>query len=412
MTVRSKIIAFLFPVLFIGAALFTSPWWLKERQAPASDLKKVVVTRRTIHRTVVSSGTVKPQVGAEVKVGSRTSGTVKRLFVQVGDRVEKGDVVATIEHEDLLSMVRQAEAVLNSKKAQLYEIQQTRPKEINRARALTQELEARLDLAQLTRQRQRSLRKGDYVPQESVDQAEKEVIVLQSQLLSARENLALLEAKQETDLQIARAQVAESEAALENAAISLSYATIRAPISGVVGSISTQEGETVAASLNAPTFITLIDLERLQVDDYVDETDIGLVRVGQEAHFTVDAYPDVVFKGVVEAIYPMATIQEKVVYYDVIIRILKPVKAILRPEMTANVRIIVDTHLDALSLPSEAIVRMKGKRWVTVEDSQGKTRPRQVTVGWVDQGYTEILSGLEAGETVVIGAPVRDEATG
>jgi len=309
-------------------------------------------------------------------------------------------------------MVRQAEAVLNSKKAQLYEIQQTRPKEINRARALTQELEARLDLAQLTRQRQRSLRKGDYVPQESVDQAEKEVIVLQSQLLSARENLALLEAKQETDLQIARAQVAESEAALENAAISLSYATIRAPISGVVGSISTQEGETVAASLNAPTFITLIDLERLQVDDYVDETDIGLVRVGQEAHFTVDAYPDVVFKGVVEAIYPMATIQEKVVYYDVIIRILKPVKATLRPEMTANVRIIVDTHLDALSLPSEAIVRMKGKRWVTVEDSQGKTRSRQVTVGWVDQGYTEILSGLEAGETVVIGAPVRDEATG
>jgi multidrug efflux pump subunit AcrA (membrane-fusion protein) len=409
---KSKIAAFLLPILFLGAALFSSPWWLKERQAPASDLKKVVASRRTIHRTVVSSGTVKPQVGAQVKVGSRISGTVKRLFVQVGDRVEKGDEVAIIDHEDLLSKVRQAEAVFNSRKARLYEIQQTRPKEINRARALTKELEARLDLALLTRKRQLSLRKGDYVPQESVDQAEKEVAVIESQLLSARENLALLEAKQETDLQIARAQVAESEAALENARINLSYANIRAPIGGVVGSISTQEGETVAASLNAPTFITLIDLERLQVDDYVDETDIGLVRVGQEALFTVDAYPDIVFKGVVEAIYPMATIQENVVYYDVIISIVKPVKALLRPEMTANVRIIVDTHVDALALPNEAIVRMKGKRWVTLEDPKGDLQKRQVTVGWVDQGYTEILSGIEAGETVVIGAPIQGGATG
>ncbi len=260
-----------------------------------------------------------------------------------------------------------------------------------------------MDLARLTLQRQRSLLKGEYVAQETVDQAQKEVTVLEAQLLSAHENLALLEAVYKTDLRVASSQVAEAEAAVESAQINLSYATIRAPITGVVGSISTQEGETVAASLNAPTFITLIDLERLQVDDFVDETDIGLVRVGQEAHFTVDAYPDIVFKGKVVAIYPMATIQENVVYYDVIIRINKPVRAVLRPEMTANVRIIVDTHPQALAVVNEAIVRIGGERWVAVEDSGGNIRKRKVTAGWVDLGYTEILSGLKEGETVVIG---------
>ncbi|MEE9568834.1 MAG: efflux RND transporter periplasmic adaptor subunit, partial [Candidatus Binatia bacterium] len=370
------------------------------------------VSRRTIHRTVVSSGTVKPWVGAEVKVGSRISGTVKRLFVQVGDRVEKGHVVAIIEHEDLLSKLRQAEAALNNRRAQLYAIQQTRPKEINRGGAKIKELEAQLDLARLTLQRQRSLRKGEYVAQETVDQAQKEVTVLEAQLLSARESLALLEAIYETDLRVASSQVAEADAVVESARINLSYATIRAPITGVVGSISTQEGETVAASLNAPTFITLIDLERLQVDDYVDETDIGLVRVGQEARFTVDAYPDIVFKGKVEAIYPMATIQENVVYYDVIIRIFKPVRAVLRPEMTANVRIIVDTHAQALVVSNEAIVRMGGERWVAVEDSGGNIQKRKVTVGWIDRGYTEILSGLEEGETVVIGGLKAGKAGG
>lgn len=411
MTGRVKIISFLIIILIIVVGVLTNPRWWNEHRTPASDVRKAVVSRRTIHRTVVSSGTVKLQVGAEVKVGSRISGTVSRLFVQVGDRVEKGEVVAIIEHEDLLSEIRQAEAVLNNRKAKLYAIQQTRPREINQARASIEELAAKLDLARLTLQRQRSLREGDYVSQESLDRAQNEVKVLEAQLLSARENLALIEARYETDLQVARSEVAETEAELESARINLAYATIRAPISGVVGSISTQEGETVAASLSAPTFITLIDLDRLQIHDFVDETDIGMVQVGQEARFTVDAYPGHIFKGKVEIIYPMATIQENVVYYEVIISILDQGEAVIRPEMTANVRIIIDSHPQALAIPNEAIVRKDGKHLVAALDSAGNIKKRRIKVGWVDNEYTEILSGLKEGETVLIGGSLKDAAT-
>ena len=368
------------------------------------------MSRRTVHRTVISSGTVKPQVGAEVKVGSRISGTVSRLFVKVGDQVKKGEVVAIIEHQDLLSKIRQAEAVLNNRKAKLQAIQQTRPKEIIKARAALEELAAELNLARLTLERQQSLRKGDYVSQESLDKAQNEVKVLEAQLLSARENVALIETRYEADLEVARSEVAETEAELESARINLAYASIRAPISGVVGSISTQEGETVAASLNAPTFITLIDLDRLQIHDFVDETDIGRVQVGQEALFTVDAYPDNVFKGKVEAIYPMASIQENVVYYEVIISILDKGEAIIRPEMTANVRIIIDSHPQALAIPHEAIVRKDGKQVVAVIDPDGDIEERRISVGWVDSEYTEILSGLKEGETVLVGAVLKDSA--
>ncbi|MEE9531396.1 MAG: efflux RND transporter periplasmic adaptor subunit [Syntrophobacteria bacterium] len=411
MTGRVKIVSFLIIILIIVVGVLTNPRWWNEHRTPASDVRKAVVSRRTIHRTVVSSGTVKLQVGAEVKVGSRISGTVSRLFVQVGDRVEKGEVVAIIEHEDLLSKIRQAEAVLNNRKAKLYAIQQTRPREINQARASIEELAAKLDMARLTHQRQRSLREGDYVSQESLDKAKNEVKVLEAQLLSARENLALIEARYETDLQVARSEVAETEAELESARINLAYATIRAPISGVVGSISTQEGETVAASLSAPTFITLIDLDRLQIHDFVDETDIGMVQVGQEARFMVDAYPGHIIKGKVETIYPMATIQENVVYYEVIISILDQGEAVIRPEMTANVRIIIDSHPQALAIPNEAIVRKDGKHLVAALDPAGNIKKRRIKVGWVDNEYTEILSGLKEGETVLIGGSLKDAAT-
>jgi multidrug resistance efflux pump len=410
-TGRVKGISFLIIILIIVVGVLTNPRWWKDHRTPASDVRKAVVSRRTIHRTVVSSGTVKLQVGAEVKVGSRISGTVSRLFVQVGDRVEKGEVVAIIEHDDLLSKIRQAEAVLNNRKAKLDAIQQTRPREMNRARAAIEELAAQLDLARLTLQRQRSLREGDYVPQESLDKAQNEVKVFEAQLLSARENLALIKARYETDLKVARSEVAETEAELESARINLAYATIRAPISGVVGSISTQEGETVAASLSAPTFITLIDLDRLQIHDFVDETDIGMVQVGQEVRFTVDAYPGNIFTGKVETIYPMATIQENVVYYEVIISILDQGEAVIRPEMTANVKIIIDSHPQALAIPNEAIVRKDGKHLVAALDPVGDIKERRITVGWVDSEYTEVLSGLKEGETVLIGGSLKDAAT-
>src|SRR5205814_9647698 len=116
-------------------------------------------------------------------------------------------------------------------------------------------------------------------------------------------------------IQIAKMELELAQAQLREGQVTLSYATIRAPISGIVASVTTQQGETVAAGLTAPTFLTIIDLERLQVNALVDEVDIGKVQEGQRVTFSVDAFPAQDFTGQVAAIYPTATIVDNVVKY-------------------------------------------------------------------------------------------------
>ena len=157
----------------------------------------------------------------------------------------------------------------------------------------------------------------------------------------------------------------------------------------------------MAASLSAPTFITIVDLARLQVDDFVDETDIGLVKLGQMAFFTVDAYPDKKFMGAVEAIQPSANIVDDVVYYPVTIKIQGDYQNQLRPEMTATVNIIAGVRRGVLLVPAPAIRRKGGKTMVYVR-SGGKVTLQPVQVGWTEDVRAEITEGLKEGQTVII----------
>jgi RND family efflux transporter MFP subunit len=220
---------------------------------------------------VIATGTITPRVGAQVKVGPRLSGRLDHLGVKIGDRVKKGQILAVLEQKDLQANVARAEATLN-------------------------DAQASARYAEANYERVKELLPKGYVAKDAVDAAQK-----------AKES--------------ARAQVKNAQANLDYVKIQLSYATVTAPIDGIVGSVSTQEGETVASSMSAPTFVTIIDLSRLEVDAYVDEVDIGGVKAGQKATFTVDAFPDKTFHGVVEAIYPQAVVQDNVVNYDVIIGI-------------------------------------------------------------------------------------------
>ena len=241
---------------------------------------------------VKATGVIKPMIGAEVRVGSRISGVVGRLYVRVGDVVRDGQLLAEIDDRDLVARRNEATAALEL-------------------------AQANLDYARADLHRRQEL------------------------------NTAALLAKADLDLArrafaIADQQVAGAKASLAFATTQLGYAKIFAPISGVVASVATQEGETVAASFAAPTFVTLVDLKRLEVWAYVDETDIGRIRVGQHATFTVDTYGDETFDGSVTAIYPKPEIRDNVVNYVTVIRFDPPRDRILRPEMTTTVRISID----------------------------------------------------------------------
>lgn len=300
---------------------------------------------------VIATGTVTPQVGAEVKVGPRISGQLAKLNVQIGDRVKKGQVLGILVEKDLKANV-------------------------DRARATLAADQASAAYAETNYKRLQELLPKGYVSQDEVDVA-----------------------KKTRDMVLAN--INNDKAALEYAEIQLSYATIIAPIDGVVESVATQEGETVAASFNTPTFVSLIDLSRLEVDAYVDEVDIGGVKVGQKATFTVDAFPDKVFGGTVSAIHPQAVIQDNVVNYAVIISITDPFENMLRPQMTASVTINLDSQKGTLVIPTKAVKHEGGKAYVMVPTGKIMTQ-RPVTLGRESGDYVQVKAGLSEGDKVLV----------
>ena len=336
-------------VFVLGAVAVTTV--LRSNGDKSSAIETAQVARRDIGSSVLSTGSIKPMVGAEVKVGSRISGVVKQLRANIGDHVRDGQIIAELDDAEL-------QARLNQNLAALAKAQ------------------ADLDYARSTFERTQSLKQKELVSEQESDLAG-------------------------TSVKIAEAQLKQAEANLKYARVQVSYTTISSPTAGVIASISTQEGETVSASLAAPTFVSIIDLRRLEVQAFVDETDIGKIQIGQEARFTVDTYPDTDFKGRVTAIYPKAVIQDNVVNYIVTVQISDFEGKTLRPEMTTNVTINLEIRKNVLAVPTSAITRERGERYVTVIDGV-KTIQRRVKTGWKDNGFTEIITGLQEGEHVLV----------
>ena len=385
-------------------------WWYTHRLPGAVESadSTATVARRDFSSSVLATGAVQAQVGAEVRVGARISGKVKRLHANIGDRVVKGQVVAELEKADLEALVAQRHAELDLAQAKFAAVESLLPKEIERAELDLDESQATQTLAEKALGRARQLRQQNAISEDELDQAEERYSVSAARLASASKALELAETRYAEDLRQAKAEVARAASALENAKVQLSYATITAPIDGVIASVSTEEGETVAAGMQAPTFVTIIDLERLQVDAYVDEVDIGKVKVGQRAAFTVDAFPATEFEGKVSAIYPKAVIQDNVVNYDVVVDIETPYHGLLRPEMTASVTIFLEKREGVLAVPAKAVQR-EGGRTVVYVDADGRAEPREIKAGWRDGQWIEVASGLQEGETVFLEPPGQEQ---
>lgn len=338
-------------LIIIAASFFVWFYIFKPNDKNEKDFQTAGVVRRDIGSTVLATGIIKPKVGAEVKVGSRISGVVRKLRANIGDFVKAGQVIAELDNAELQAKLNQNIAALNK-------------------------AEADYEYSKLNLERQKSLLEQNYISQQQYDLSE-------------------------NAFKIAEAQLKQAQANVEVAKVQLSYTTIYALTSGIIASVSTQEGETVMAGLAAPTFVNIIDLNRLEVQVYVDETDIGKIILGQEVTFTVDTYTETDFKGRVTAIYPKAVIQDNVVNYIVVVEIDDFQDKILRPEMTTTVIIHLETRKDVLTVPSRAITRERGERFVTVIEGDARVK-KKIKTGWYDNSYTEVVNGLEEGEIVLL----------
>lgn len=344
----------LIPIACLGIYILTrtSPGEGKS-VAPAS---WVTPESRQMDSTVTTSGTVRLRTGAEVRVGSQVSGIVEKLHVTVGSHIQKGDIIAEIDPRPLQARADQART------------------------------QAAMDEVAVSKS-QRDLGRGQQLFAEKL---------LPSQQL---EDL-------EWQVKSAQAKLNKSKSDLAAAVVDLSYTEIRAPISGTVASVSTQEGETVAASFAAPTFVTIIEDNALELVALVDETDIANVRSGDAVTFTVEAYPSLEIPAVVKRIDPVATIISGVVNYAVMAAIQKD-SQFLKPDMTANINIRTAEH-KALVVPNAAIQRDGEERFVRVIRN-GKEEKQIVSVGMRDAQFTEIKKGLSANDRVMLSPPADSQ---
>jgi macrolide-specific efflux system membrane fusion protein len=305
---------------------------------------------RKIKTTVTAAGTMRLRTGAEVRVGAQISGIVTRLYVTVGSHIEKDAVIAEIDSRGLSARIAQAKAQIEVDQSTVDKIE----RDLSRSRALFNE---RL------------------VPRQQTEDLEADLRSAEAKLGKSRSDLAVVESD-------------------------LPYLTVRAPMTGTVASVSTQQGETVAAFFSAPSFVTLIEDGALELVAMVDETDIANVRPLDSAVFTTETYPSREFRGVVDRVAPKASIVSGVVNYEVGIRI-RTGLPLLKPDMTANVN-IETAERSALMIPADAVHREGDRRFVYVS-RPGGPEMREIGLGQRDGGWIEVTRALSAGDRVLLG---------
>ena len=397
-------------IFIIGAVVAAGAWLAFGLRggAPAAYIT-AKVQRGAIHDAVEATGTVNAVI--TVQVGSQVSGTIAKLYADFNSHVSSGEVVASIDPALFRGALQQATADLESAQANVLVMQAN----VDKARAVVVQTKAEYDRAQ-------SLVKSHFEAQQTVEVAKANY---DSAVASVAAALAAVEQ--------AKAQVRQKQAAVAVAQTNLDYTSIRSPIDGVVVARNVDVGQTVAASLQAPTIFNIAqDLTKMQLYAKTDESEVGRIKAGQEVSFKVDAYPKEHFRGTVRQIRMNATTVQNVVTYDTVIDF-DNADLKLFPGMTAYVTIPVASAEDVVRLPNTALrfepplppdelkalyakygvsetraaPAAPGKRDDTMRAAQGDTavvwklhgsaslEPVEVALGITDHAYTQVVRTLK-----------------
>jgi HlyD family secretion protein len=333
----------LFLVVILLAAGTGSALWLKKADSP--QFRTAKIERGTLTAAVAASGTLAPVIS--VQVGSQVSGQLKEVLVDFNSIVKKGDLIARIDPETFEYKVRQAQADVDAARAQVLTQQAT----IAAQRAALSQVQVSLVDARRDFERKELLQAKNFISGADVDKARATANALVEQVKAAQAQVEVAIANAGN----VAAVVKQREASLAQARAELERTAIRSPISGIVIKRSVDKGQTVAASLQAPElFIIAENLTEMRVDTAIDESEIGKIKIGQPATFTVDAFPGKTFEGKVQQVRKSALTVSNVVTYLVEVTAPNPALLLL-PGMTANVRVVTDVREGVLKVPNSAL---------------------------------------------------------
>jgi len=388
-------------VLVLVAGIGGFLWWRSSAQPKkVKIITSEEVRRGTVRKVLEETGIIKAQVGAIVKIGARATGTIEKMLVKVGDRVEKDQLVAVIDSRELRAQEAEARASLESARAELTRVRQYYPLRIKEAEAAVAEAEAVAEYKGSYAERLEKLYEDKLVSRDEAENAWQVAAADKRQVETRQAVLTRLRQEKVEEEKKAALAVERAEAALQSIRIRISYTDIHSPINGVVSQITAQEGETIVAGLQVANLITVLDPSRLEMWVYVDETDIGQVKPGQAVEFKVDAYPGRTFEGTVDTIYPQPEIRDNIVYYQALVGISPEQAELLRPEMTTQVQIVVSTKENVLLIPNNALKWVDDRQVVFVQESDGSIRRASPKLGLAGVSQTEVVEGLSEGEKV------------
>jgi HlyD family secretion protein len=379
-------------VVLVAAAAFVR----LAKGDPVDPNRLATVTRGDVARSVVAKGKIQPITKVEVK--SKASGIVERLFVDINDRVHKGQQLAQLDQQEIEAQVDAARAQLASADANVTTYQaDIEQDKVSAAAPDLPMYKAALD-------RNKEMNKEGIVSLQTLENADRDYLAALNKRDAAQAQIAVDAAK----LKQARAQVMQSQASLQQLEEQLSYTTIVAPMDGVILSRDVEIGDAVSSILVLGSTATLVmtegDTSEVYVQGKVDEADIAHVYLGQQARIKVESFRDRLFYGKVTKIAPMGVEKDNVTTFEVRVSINNP-GGELKANMTANAEILLDEHKSVLSVPENAVIYDNQKNAsVQVPDKHQKDGFRKVpvTVGLSNGSVTEIVSGVNQGDRVIL----------
>jgi len=352
--------------------------------------------RLDLAKSVVATGKIEPITKVEIK--SKASGIVKKLYVDAGDRIKKGQVLCDLDKEEIQAQVNSSRAQLEASEAN------ARSTEADLARAKVDAEGPDVPLLKRAYDRSQKMAKDGVVSQATLDDAQKNYEMALNKQNVSKAQVTVLHAK----VNQAKAQVLQDEANLKQLEEQLSYTTIVAPMDGVLLSRDVEVGDAVSSILVLGSTSTLImtegDTSQVYVRGKVDESDVGKIYLGQPTRIKVESFKDKTFYGKVTKIAPMGVEKDNVTTFEVRVSISNP-GGELRANMTANAEIVLEEHKNVLQIPEGALIYDKDKKAsVEVPDPSGKEGKRKVAVnvGISNGAKTEILGGLKEGDQVVL----------
>lgn len=383
--------------MVLALAVGGGAWWWSQRTAHTQVAWRTgTLERGPLQATVSASGTVNPVT--QVSVGSQISGQVRQVLADFNAEVKAGQLIAEIDPETYEYRVRSAQADVDAARATVLTAQAN----ASASRAAISRAQTDLTEAQRIHDRNVQLVAQGFIAQSEADRTRAAVTSAQESLKSAQAQLGVTEAQ----IKSAQASVAQKEAVLAQARVDLGRTQIKSPVNGIVIKRTVERGQTVAASLQAPElFVIAQNLSDMQVDASIDEADVGRIRPGQKASFTVDAFPGQTFEGQVSLVRKAGQNVSNVVTYVAVIAFSNATGRLL-PGMTANVRVVTDTRSDVLKVPNAALrMRLPGVEPVPQVDAKSEAEKPGAK-------STEYQKGSKNSSASAAAAPQATPATG